>query len=92
MGSTSQSTAAPDTSAYRLVLIPRSTSTGKVAMEAQAEIQTVSHKPPAKPKCFPLPEPEAGVLFSLPAVFPDFLTAAHHGSTGQVPTTAAKES
>ena len=43
MGSTSQSTATLDTSAYKLALNPRSTSTGKVAALAQAETQSVSH-------------------------------------------------
>ena len=63
MGSTSQSTAAPDTSAYRLVLIPHSTSTGKVAMEAQAEMQTVSHRLPANPSAFRFQNRRRGRFF-----------------------------
>ena len=82
MGSTSQSTAAPDTSAYRLVLIPRSTSTGKVAMER-------------KPRCRPFPTdfPQAQALsasrtggggaFSLPAVFPRLPDCGAPRPTGQ---------
>ena len=63
MGSTNQSTAAPDTSAYRLVLIPRSTSTGKVAIEAQAEMQTVSHRLPANPSAFRFQNRRRGRFF-----------------------------
>ena len=40
IGSTSQRTATPDTTAYRLALIPRRTSTGKVASDAQTVMQS----------------------------------------------------
>ena len=48
IGPTSQRTATPDATAQTVVLIPRSTSTGKVAAEAQRETQSESHTPPAK--------------------------------------------
>ena len=48
IGPTSQRTATPDATAQTVVLIPRSTSTGKVAAEAQRETQNESHTPPAK--------------------------------------------
>ena len=48
IGPTSQRTATPDATAQTVVLIPRNTSTGKVAAEAQRETQSESHTPPAK--------------------------------------------
>ena len=48
IGWTSHSTATLDATAHTLTLSPRSTSTGKVAAEAQRETQSESHTPPAK--------------------------------------------
>jgi len=45
MGCTSQSTATPEATAHRLTLNPRSTRTGKVAAEANSEMQALSAKP-----------------------------------------------
>ena len=48
IGPTIQRTATPDTTAQTVALISRSTSTGKVAAEAQKETQSASHTPPSR--------------------------------------------
>ena len=93
MGWMSQRTATLETTAQMLTLSPRSTSTGKVAADAQTEMQTLSARPQRRSGSLKY----HGCFTGFFAFFQNWRYHASrvrrmHAPPATVPSTAAKES
>ena len=93
MGWMSQRTATLETTAQMLTLSPRSTSTGKVAADAQTEMQTLSARPQRRSGSLKYHGCFTGALALLrKRMLYHFRMRRMHAPPATVPSTAAKES